>query len=219
MKRLDYSRAAKQKKIDEENARKQAIIDEENARQQAIIDAENARKQAIIDEENARIAAEEEKQKKSLMNMFRVSPSKNKPASASGSRSGSPEKSKPAPSPEKPKAVASPDKPERPKQPEVKPQVQNTKVVVKSNPIAATKQPVKTAPIVKTAPPAPTQVPEETVPEDIWVEVKDENTGRMYWWNQETNETTALDAPKPTGHTARATHGNQAAAGGCCIIN
>jgi hypothetical protein len=32
---------------------------------------------------------------------------------------------------------------------------------------------------------------------DPWVSVKDEASGRIYWWNQLTNETTALDAPKP----------------------
>lgn len=39
-------------------------------------------------------------------------------------------------------------------------------------------------------------------PENSWVSVKDEVSGRIYWWNQMTNETTALDAPKPTGPTA-----------------
>ena len=33
--------------------------------------------------------------------------------------------------------------------------------------------------------------------EDTWEEVKDETTGQTYWWNVQTNETTALGAPKP----------------------
>ena len=38
--------------------------------------------------------------------------------------------------------------------------------------------------------------------EEAWVSVKDEASGKIYWWNQMTNETTALDAPKPLGATA-----------------
>ena len=44
-------------------------------------------------------------------------------------------------------------------------------------------------PVGKAAPP-PTM-------EDTWEEVKDETTGQTYWWNVQTNETTALGAPKP----------------------
>ena len=33
--------------------------------------------------------------------------------------------------------------------------------------------------------------------EDPWEEVRDESTGQTYWWNVQTNETTALGAPKP----------------------
>ena len=33
--------------------------------------------------------------------------------------------------------------------------------------------------------------------DDPWEEVRDESTGQTYWWNVQTNETTALGAPKP----------------------
>jgi hypothetical protein len=33
---------------------------------------------------------------------------------------------------------------------------------------------------------------------DPWTEVKDEASGMTYWWNQKTDETTHLGAPKPT---------------------
>lgn len=33
--------------------------------------------------------------------------------------------------------------------------------------------------------------------ESQWQQVKDENTGRLYWWNQETNETTSYSVEKP----------------------
>jgi hypothetical protein len=33
---------------------------------------------------------------------------------------------------------------------------------------------------------------------DPWTEVKDESSGMTYWWNQKTDETTHLGAPKPT---------------------
>ena len=33
--------------------------------------------------------------------------------------------------------------------------------------------------------------------DDPWEEVRDETTGQTYWWNVQTNETTALGAPKP----------------------
>ena len=45
-------------------------------------------------------------------------------------------------------------------------------------------------------PPAPLAV------EDAWVEVEDKPSGLKYFWNTETNETTALGAPKPTGVAA-----------------
>eukprot|EP00959_Pyramimonas_sp_CCMP1952_P297351 6220646-Pyramimonas_sp.AAC.2 len=32
---------------------------------------------------------------------------------------------------------------------------------------------------------------------DEWTEVKDETSGQIYFWNQHTNETTALGEPKP----------------------
>lgn len=52
------------------------------------------------------------------------------------------------------------------------------------------------------APPRPAAVP---VPVDqAWVEVKDDASGMTYWWNQQTNETTHLGAPKPIGATALA---------------
>jgi WW domain len=54
--------------------------------------------------------------------------------------------------------------------------------VIKSAPSA------KKTGIVK-APPAAT---------DPWVEVLDSKSGQVYFWNQKTDETTALGAPKPT---------------------
>lgn len=39
---------------------------------------------------------------------------------------------------------------------------------------------------------------QENLPENAWVPVTDEASGQVYWWNQSTNETTALGAPKPT---------------------
>jgi hypothetical protein len=33
---------------------------------------------------------------------------------------------------------------------------------------------------------------------DPWTEVKDEASGLTYWWNQQTDETTHVGAPKPT---------------------
>mmetsp|Transcript_18734 Transcript_18734/g.43612 ORF Transcript_18734/g.43612 Transcript_18734/m.43612 type:complete len:181 (+) Transcript_18734:74-616(+) len=38
-----------------------------------------------------------------------------------------------------------------------------------------------------------------TVDEDPWTAVKDEQSGLVYYWNQKTDETTALGEPKPTG--------------------
>eukprot|EP00924_Labyrinthula_sp_SR-Ha-C_P004360 snap_masked-scaffold_3-processed-gene-21.16-mRNA-1 protein AED:0.22 eAED:0.22 QI:0/-1/0/1/-1/1/1/0/139 len=46
------------------------------------------------------------------------------------------------------------------------------------------------------APPPPTQAPE-----NAWIEVVHPETKQTYWWNQTTNETTALGAPKPTTAT------------------
>ncbi len=46
--------------------------------------------------------------------------------------------------------------------------------------------------------------------EDAWVEVRDDQTGKIYWWNQVSNETTALDAPKPTGPVANIPQGQVA---------
>lgn len=38
--------------------------------------------------------------------------------------------------------------------------------------------------------------------EDSWIEVVDKPTGQIYYWNQRTDETTALGAPRPNGPTA-----------------
>jgi hypothetical protein len=37
---------------------------------------------------------------------------------------------------------------------------------------------------------------------DDWVSVRGESSGQIYWWNQKTDETTVLGAPKPQGPTA-----------------
>jgi hypothetical protein len=34
--------------------------------------------------------------------------------------------------------------------------------------------------------------------EDPWQPVTDASSGQTYWWNTQTNETTALGAPKPS---------------------
>jgi hypothetical protein len=34
--------------------------------------------------------------------------------------------------------------------------------------------------------------------------VRDEQTGQIYWWNCDTDETTAVGAPKPTSPAGRA---------------
>jgi hypothetical protein len=38
--------------------------------------------------------------------------------------------------------------------------------------------------------------------EECWEEVVDKNSGQIYYWNTQTNETTALGAPRPSGPTA-----------------
>jgi len=35
----------------------------------------------------------------------------------------------------------------------------------------------------------------------VWTPVEDEKTGGIYWWNEETDETTEVGAPKPTTYT------------------
>jgi hypothetical protein len=37
---------------------------------------------------------------------------------------------------------------------------------------------------------------------DVWEEVIDERSGRHYWWNVDTDETTEVGAPKPTTYSA-----------------
>jgi len=37
---------------------------------------------------------------------------------------------------------------------------------------------------------------------DSWTQVIDEQTKQPYWWNRQTNETTAVGAPKPSGEVA-----------------
>lgn len=51
--------------------------------------------------------------------------------------------------------------------------------------------------IEKTSPP-----PAAVSVEDSWVGVKDVSSGQIYWWNQVTDETTQLGAPKPTTSSA-----------------
>ena len=122
---------------------------------------------------------------------MRSSPSRNSPEKPKGS----PEK--PKASPEKPKVKVSQERSnvsqERPKE--------KTKTIPQQKSSQQIQQVSKSA--SKQLPPPPPPVVEETTPEDVWVEVKDEGTGKSYWWNQESNETTALDAPKPVGYTAR----------------
>mmetsp|Transcript_52898 Transcript_52898/g.129178 ORF Transcript_52898/g.129178 Transcript_52898/m.129178 type:complete len:206 (+) Transcript_52898:177-794(+) len=44
-----------------------------------------------------------------------------------------------------------------------------------------------------------TAVPNENLPADPWTPVTDPKTGYTYYWNQLTNETTAIGEPKPDG--------------------
>lgn len=44
---------------------------------------------------------------------------------------------------------------------------------------------------------AAAQAPPPPAASDPWEEVRDETTGQSYWWNVQTNETTALGAQKP----------------------
>ena len=55
----------------------------------------------------------------------------------------------------------------------------------------------------RSKPPAPAKIEEE----DPWVEVKDESSGQIYYWNQDTDETTALGEPKPTHTSVAGTSG------------
>ena len=43
-----------------------------------------------------------------------------------------------------------------------------------------------------------TKVPKPFELKDPWVEVLDKSSGQVYYWNQTTDETTAVGAPKPT---------------------
>lgn len=49
-------------------------------------------------------------------------------------------------------------------------------------------------------PPAPKEASKEDF--DPWMEVRDEATGQTYWWNPDTDETTALGEPKPGSSVA-----------------
>eukprot|EP00927_Polykrikos_kofoidii_P076553 TRINITY_DN73623_c0_g1_i1.p1 TRINITY_DN73623_c0_g1~~TRINITY_DN73623_c0_g1_i1.p1 ORF type:complete len:229 (+),score=53.80 TRINITY_DN73623_c0_g1_i1:78-764(+) len=41
------------------------------------------------------------------------------------------------------------------------------------------------------------KAPQNTADNDAWTEVKDPGSGQSYWWNETTNETTAIGMPKP----------------------
>ncbi|GBG31347.1 Hypothetical Protein FCC1311_075712 [Hondaea fermentalgiana] len=45
--------------------------------------------------------------------------------------------------------------------------------------------------------------PPATAEEDPWQPVTDKQTGLVYWWNTETNETTAVGVPKPGSEAER----------------
>ena len=49
---------------------------------------------------------------------------------------------------------------------------------------------------------------------DPWEEVRDAHTGQIYWWNPNTDETTAVGAPKPTSPVGIAATAAAAAASG-----
>lgn len=52
----------------------------------------------------------------------------------------------------------------------------------------------KRKPISEAAPP-----PSEMTEYHAWSPVTDKTSGQVYWWNKQTNETTALGAPRPEG--------------------
>ena len=54
--------------------------------------------------------------------------------------------------------------------------------------------PPSSALVNKSAPPPPSG--------ELWQPVKDKASGQVYWWNTNTDETTALGAPKPVGASA-----------------
>jgi hypothetical protein len=80
------------------------------------------------------------------------------------------------------------------------------KVNTIQNALFSSKRPIRRPPVRgktrsgsnnKTAPP-----PAAIAVEDSWVGVKDVSSGQIYWWNQVTDETTQLGAPKPTSSSA-----------------
>jgi hypothetical protein len=50
---------------------------------------------------------------------------------------------------------------------------------------------------VRTSSPKIDDVSNASEPEEEWAPVTDKTTGKIYWWNKKTGETTDLDAPKP----------------------